>query len=174
MARSRKPPTRPTPKDEALTLTPSVDTPKALSVAAKRRASRRATPVAKAKPRKTAKVAKPKASPKAPSATAAAKAGTGAAGEASTPLTVDAADAALPLEYMLTVMRDPATPEARRAEMAKAAAPYLHTKAVKAEQSDPHAQSPDADAGDARKTLQRKLARLAARSGTAKLSGKPD
>ena len=34
----------------------------------------------------------------------------------------------MPLEYMLKVMRDPREPAARRDEMAKAAAPYLHPK----------------------------------------------
>jgi hypothetical protein len=33
-----------------------------------------------------------------------------------------------PLEYMLRIMRDPREPAARRDEMAKAAAPYLHPK----------------------------------------------
>jgi hypothetical protein len=34
----------------------------------------------------------------------------------------------MPLEYMLRIMRDPREPAARRDEMAKAAAPYLHPK----------------------------------------------
>src|SRR5215469_13342522 len=34
----------------------------------------------------------------------------------------------LPLDYMLAVMRDPAAHAARRDDMAKAAAPYLHPK----------------------------------------------
>ena len=34
----------------------------------------------------------------------------------------------LPLDYMLAVMRDPKAPARRRDEMAKAAAPYLHSK----------------------------------------------
>lgn len=34
----------------------------------------------------------------------------------------------LPLEYMLDVMRDPNTDAARRDDMAKAAAPYLHAR----------------------------------------------
>jgi hypothetical protein len=142
-----------------------------------RRASHRTASATKAKPRKTVKIAKVKVSPKAAprtSSKAAAQAGTGSAGAAAAAVVADAVTGALPLEYMLAVMRDPATPAARRAEMAKAAAPYLHTKAAKAGQSDAHAQSPDADTSGARKTLQRKLARLAARSGTAKLSGKPD
>ncbi len=33
-----------------------------------------------------------------------------------------------PLEYMLKVMRDPATEPHRRGEMAKAAAPYMHPR----------------------------------------------
>jgi hypothetical protein len=33
-----------------------------------------------------------------------------------------------PLEYMLGVMRDPAVDESRRADMAKAAAPYIHAR----------------------------------------------
>ena len=32
------------------------------------------------------------------------------------------------MEYMLRIMRDPREPDARRDEMAKAAAPYLHPK----------------------------------------------
>jgi hypothetical protein len=34
----------------------------------------------------------------------------------------------MPVEYMLRIMRDPREPAARRDEMAKAAAPYLHPK----------------------------------------------
>ncbi len=34
----------------------------------------------------------------------------------------------LPLDYMLRVMRDPNAPVRRRDEMAKAAAPFLHSK----------------------------------------------
>src|SRR5262245_27796106 len=34
----------------------------------------------------------------------------------------------LPLDYMLRVMRDPNAPSKRRDEMAKAAAPFLHSK----------------------------------------------
>lgn len=33
-----------------------------------------------------------------------------------------------PLEYMLRVMRDPSADDSRRDEMAKGAAPYLHSK----------------------------------------------
>lgn len=34
----------------------------------------------------------------------------------------------LPLDYMLKIMRDERAPKARRDDMAKAAAPYLHSK----------------------------------------------
>jgi hypothetical protein len=34
----------------------------------------------------------------------------------------------MPIEYMPRIMRDPREPAARRDEMAKAAAPYLHPK----------------------------------------------
>ena len=40
-----------------------------------------------------------------------------------------------PLEYMLTVMRDPAVDSARRDRMAVAAAPYCHGKVVEPYQS---------------------------------------
>ncbi len=39
-----------------------------------------------------------------------------------------AASGLTPLEYMLGVMRDPKAPAARRDDMAKAAAPYVHPK----------------------------------------------
>ena len=39
-----------------------------------------------------------------------------------------AAGGEMPVEYMLRIMRDPREPAARRDEMAKAAAPYLHPK----------------------------------------------
>lgn len=39
-----------------------------------------------------------------------------------------AASGILPLDYMLEVMRNPRNPKPRRDEMAKAAAPYLHSK----------------------------------------------
>lgn len=39
-----------------------------------------------------------------------------------------AASGILPLEYMLEVMRNPRASTVRRDEMAKAAAPYLHSK----------------------------------------------
>jgi hypothetical protein len=39
-----------------------------------------------------------------------------------------AAGGELPLDYMLAVMRDPKVPAKRRDEMAKAAAPYLHSR----------------------------------------------
>jgi hypothetical protein len=35
-----------------------------------------------------------------------------------------------PLEYMLRVMQDPNVPDARRDEMAKAAAPYIHSRRI--------------------------------------------
>ncbi len=41
----------------------------------------------------------------------------------------------LPLDYMLAVMRDPKAPAKRRDEMAKAAAPYLHSKLASIEHS---------------------------------------
>ena len=34
----------------------------------------------------------------------------------------------MPIEYMLRIMRDPREPAARRDEMAKAAAPFLHPR----------------------------------------------
>jgi hypothetical protein len=39
-----------------------------------------------------------------------------------------AAGGEMPLEYMLRIMRDPREPAARRDEMAKAAAPFLHPR----------------------------------------------
>ena len=39
-----------------------------------------------------------------------------------------AAGGEMPIEYTLRIMRDPREPAARRDEMAKAAAPYLHPK----------------------------------------------
>ena len=39
-----------------------------------------------------------------------------------------AAGGEMPLEYMLRIMRDPREPAARRDEMARAAAPFLHPK----------------------------------------------
>jgi hypothetical protein len=39
-----------------------------------------------------------------------------------------AASGEIPLDYMLRVMRDPEQPPARRDEMAKAAAPYVHPR----------------------------------------------
>ena len=44
----------------------------------------------------------------------------------------------MPLEYMLRVMRDPNAPAKRRDEMAKAAAPFLHSKLASIESSCPH------------------------------------
>ena len=43
-------------------------------------------------------------------------------------LEATAAGGEMPVEYMLRIMRDPREPAARRDEMAKAAAPYLHPK----------------------------------------------
>jgi uncharacterized protein DUF5681 len=40
----------------------------------------------------------------------------------------------LPLDYMLSVMRDPSAAAKRRDEMAKAAAPFLHSKLASIEQ----------------------------------------
>lgn len=40
----------------------------------------------------------------------------------------DASKEALPLDYMLLVMRDPLAAVTRRDDMARAAAPYLHSK----------------------------------------------
>lgn len=40
----------------------------------------------------------------------------------------------LPLDYMLKVLRDDAQPDARRDDMAKAAAPYVHPKLATVEQ----------------------------------------
>jgi hypothetical protein len=39
-----------------------------------------------------------------------------------------AASGVLPLDYMLGVMRDESQPQSRRDEMAKSAAPYLHSR----------------------------------------------
>ena len=39
-----------------------------------------------------------------------------------------ASSGVLPLDYMLTIMRDPAADHRRRGAMAMAAAPYLHPK----------------------------------------------
>jgi hypothetical protein len=41
-----------------------------------------------------------------------------------------------PLDYMLRVMRDPKAPARRRDEMAKAAAPYSHSKFASIEPSE--------------------------------------
>jgi hypothetical protein len=56
----------------------------------------------------------------------------------------------MPLQYMLSVMRDSTVDDDRRDEMAKAAAPYLHPKLSPVEnlpskQSDPE---PDDEGGD--------------------------
>jgi hypothetical protein len=54
-----------------------------------------------------------------------------------TRILIEAAQAGgeLPLDYMLRVMRDPKAPARRRDEMAKAAAPYLHSKLASIEHS---------------------------------------
>src|SRR5258708_29968379 len=44
----------------------------------------------------------------------------------------------LPLDYMLRVMRDPTASAKRRDEMAKAAAPYLHSRLMSALPPEPH------------------------------------
>lgn len=44
----------------------------------------------------------------------------------------------LPLDYMLRVMRDPNTTAKRRDEMAKAAAPFLHSKLASIENRGVH------------------------------------
>jgi len=41
----------------------------------------------------------------------------------------------MPLDYMLQVLRDPAIPVARRDDMAKAAAPYIHARLASVEQT---------------------------------------
>ena len=51
-----------------------------------------------------------------------------------------------PLEYMLQVLRDPSVEHARRQDMAKAAAPYLHPRLAQTEIS-----------GNADKPLEHKL-----------------
>ena len=43
-------------------------------------------------------------------------------------LEATAAGGEMPIEYMLRIMRDPREPAARRDEMAKAAAPFLHPR----------------------------------------------
>src|SRR5262249_40212107 len=47
----------------------------------------------------------------------------------------------LPLDYMLRVMRDPNVPAKRRDEMAKAAAPFLHSKLTSIENPGPRDES---------------------------------
>jgi hypothetical protein len=48
-----------------------------------------------------------------------------------------AASGTTPLEYMLAIMRDDLSPAARRDDMAKAAAPYVHPKLAAVEHSGP-------------------------------------
>ena len=47
-----------------------------------------------------------------------------------------------PLDYMLRVMRDPGADESRRDDMAKAAAPYVHSKMPTAIVTPPPAKGP--------------------------------
>jgi hypothetical protein len=63
---------------------------------------------------------------------------------------IEAAEAGgeTPLNYMLRVMRDPATSAKRRDEMAKAAAPYLHARLapiVRSERPDDGTEAGDAN-----------------------------
>ena len=44
----------------------------------------------------------------------------------------------MPLDYFLRVMRDPSAPAKRRDEMAKAAAPFLHSKLASIENPGPN------------------------------------
>jgi hypothetical protein len=46
----------------------------------------------------------------------------------------------MPLQYMLSVMRDPTVDDDRRDDMAKAAAPYLHPKLSPIEPKEPEAE----------------------------------
>lgn len=48
-----------------------------------------------------------------------------------------AASGITPLDFMLTIMRDPAQPIELQKEMAKAAAPYVHPRLSAVEQSGP-------------------------------------
>jgi hypothetical protein len=49
----------------------------------------------------------------------------------------------MPLQYMLSIMRDPTVDDDRRDEMAKAAAPYLHPKLAAVEHRvDPQSEQP--------------------------------
>lgn len=57
-----------------------------------------------------------------------------------------------PLDYMLSVMRDENAPPARRDEMAKAAAPYVHPKLASTQISGPNG-GPIVTEGSARERL---------------------
>jgi hypothetical protein len=48
----------------------------------------------------------------------------------------------MPLDYLLRVMRDPKASTRRRDEMAKAAAPYLHSKLASIEHSESQGKPP--------------------------------
>jgi hypothetical protein len=48
-----------------------------------------------------------------------------------------AASGETPLDYMLRIMRDEATDKSRRDDMAKASAPYVHSKLAAVEHSGP-------------------------------------
>mgnify|MGYP001607522094 CR=1 FL=1 len=49
-----------------------------------------------------------------------------------------AASGLTPLEHMMNVLRDPNTPPARRDDMAKAAAPYVHPRLSQVESKNEH------------------------------------
>jgi hypothetical protein len=68
---------------------------------------------------------------------------------------IEAAEAAgeLPLEYMLKVMRDANAKLARRDDMAKAAAPYLHPRLAATERPSPFQVPELASVGDASKAI---------------------
>tara|TARA_R110002020_G_scaffold36894_35_gene111027 strand:- start:2534 stop:2887 length:354 start_codon:yes stop_codon:yes gene_type:complete len=63
-----------------------------------------------------------------------------------------------PLDYMLSVMRDEDAPPARRDEMAKAAAPYVHPKLASTQISGPNG-GPIVTEGSARERLYSLLSR---------------
>ena len=65
-----------------------------------------------------------------------------------------------PLAYMLHVMRDKDASDARRDDMAKAAAPYCHHKLAAIEVSGTDDGSIEPQIASAKKTLARKLARF--------------
>ena len=49
-----------------------------------------------------------------------------------------AAEGLTPLEHMMSVLRDPNAPQARRDDMAKAAAPYVHPRLSQVESRNEH------------------------------------